>query len=616
MSIIFRALAALSLMIIIGCGSSSAPAQNSVAAVASQQPTSTTPSDDHGSTVATATSCSFTGNLVRQLGQIEVSTDTDMFAVGLLSGHIYAVETVSAGDTHLEIMDTRGVTLDKDDDNGNNGLDSFLSINATVDGTHFVAVTGSRSDRPKYEMFVRDLTPPASAPTPPPPAAPAPSLPLTATVRSFVSQGPGQSGPYRNVPGNAWCASLLVRFEANEPNVEIVEALADFTTSVGQARMYLASYINGGYVGTAYASGPQNGGAVQRLEIPAGATSIASLPNVGDYAEGEISILLPAWDNQAFVTNILDLTLRVNGQTMVMTLALSETVLIEALSDIGQFPTQASTLASITSGTPSAVVIEVESRELTGVHTTDITEMTVESLNPLVDCDLQLVDASGLVLASRVMAGLSWQGRPMWTFSLPLGALRLGPNGRVLWRIQANLTTNTQAFLSFIVTGMSFENDNGQGLSTGGIMTTAFVHIPFLTQVGADLSTLLAVNPPNNGTFAGVVGMKVWVVNSGNQTETLTAAAGTAFTNDATLSGAIWTEVNGQIRPASLSFNGPLALDVAPTPIAPGQAVMLNIWIDIRNGSANDLFRFTLDALTFSKGIRHLPMQGPMLIHG
>ncbi len=109
-------------------------------------------SDDHGNSLLGATSISVGATVD---GNIETSGDVDYFSFSALLGSIYTIET-SAGsleDTVLTLYDSRGSTIDSDD-NGGEEYASKIQWRPQSFGTYYATVSGNGNNTGTYRLSV------------------------------------------------------------------------------------------------------------------------------------------------------------------------------------------------------------------------------------------------------------------------------------------------------------------------------------------------------------------------------------------------------------------------------------------------------------------------------
>lgn len=125
------------------------------------------PTDDYVG--STATGGRLTPNGPATSGQINVPSDTDMFAVTLNAGTQYTFDLKSTGleDPYLVLLDGTGKALAYDDDTGT-GFNSQITYTPVVSGTYYVAASDFDTGTGSYAVssFVRNVingTPAADA---------------------------------------------------------------------------------------------------------------------------------------------------------------------------------------------------------------------------------------------------------------------------------------------------------------------------------------------------------------------------------------------------------------------------------------------------------------------
>lgn len=125
---------------------------------AASPPPPPTRSDDHGQDPASASALGRGGPLG---GTIEVAGDRDWFAFDLQAGKTYELETASAGDTVLRLLDASGQELASNDDAPGGGRHSFLSHRALRDGRHYAEVKAYGDASLTYTLALRERAPAA-----------------------------------------------------------------------------------------------------------------------------------------------------------------------------------------------------------------------------------------------------------------------------------------------------------------------------------------------------------------------------------------------------------------------------------------------------------------------
>ena len=115
----------------------------------------TEPVDDHGNSIAAATTVTVPFNTTARL---EIAGDLDFFAIPLLAGNSYGFET-SLGtlqDTNLKLFDQWNQEYGSSDDFG--GLASRIEFTPANSLTMYIQVTGNGSNTGSYEFNVETFT--------------------------------------------------------------------------------------------------------------------------------------------------------------------------------------------------------------------------------------------------------------------------------------------------------------------------------------------------------------------------------------------------------------------------------------------------------------------------
>lgn len=161
----------------------------------------------------------FVGGFVT--GTIEQADDSDWFALQLANGQtvdlsLEGVDTGGGdlGDPLLVLYDQFGNEIDRNDDGGE-GLNSFLTFTAPSGGTYYVAADAFSSSTGSYTLYVDDVTPAQVGGK-----GPVDDYAGDASTSGFISLGGSVSGTLEQMEDTDWFAIQLSAGQAIEVSLQ------------------------------------------------------------------------------------------------------------------------------------------------------------------------------------------------------------------------------------------------------------------------------------------------------------------------------------------------------------------------------------------------------------